>query len=435
MQWLEMHNMEYGECIVLGGKSTILMVDCGTINQYIREGETPCDAYIQKIGTRYAPLQDRRFLLTHYHRDHLYGFLLLLKDRPGYFSRVYLPASPEGPNGTLPLIDFALFAHIFLTPQNGCSQVNTLAIRAFDRIGSMAGLNRVTVLGGGDCFSWDGTDYEVLWPQKEDFPFPELFLSVTEELNVLLSNPYSTGVEKDFLSYKEEFCRMYAQCCRNFSPTLRASEEKCLRDVNRLRELLEVMGGLREELNRSPAAPDIRELLEQPSTRSAYSEAANAASLVFHNRRTSPGMNDILLTGDITPEALEQLADCLYDGYYIVKAPHHGTASGFSSLFRELAISHILISNGEYHAGGAISQEYLELEGLRHCTNPSQCKWMQTTGSCCNRLACCYEQPSGRGLAIKCPAAGGGKDSGCGIYVLGPTGQRGCLCDVKAENG
>ena len=38
MHWLEMHNMEYGECIVLGGKSTMLMVDCGTVNQYIREG-------------------------------------------------------------------------------------------------------------------------------------------------------------------------------------------------------------------------------------------------------------------------------------------------------------------------------------------------------------------------------------------------------------
>ena len=39
MQWLELHNVEYGECIVLGGAHhDILMVDCGSINQKIREG-------------------------------------------------------------------------------------------------------------------------------------------------------------------------------------------------------------------------------------------------------------------------------------------------------------------------------------------------------------------------------------------------------------
>ena len=33
MQWLELHNVEYGECIVLGGAHhDILMVDCGSIN-------------------------------------------------------------------------------------------------------------------------------------------------------------------------------------------------------------------------------------------------------------------------------------------------------------------------------------------------------------------------------------------------------------------
>ena len=34
MEWLELVNMEYGECIVLGGRDrSILMVDCGKIGR------------------------------------------------------------------------------------------------------------------------------------------------------------------------------------------------------------------------------------------------------------------------------------------------------------------------------------------------------------------------------------------------------------------
>ncbi len=432
MQWLEMHNMEYGECVVMGGKQSILMVDCGTVNQYIREGETPPEQYLEQICRRYSGLSQHHFLLSHFHRDHLNGFAYLLKKHPDYFNRVYLPCSPADSTGALPLIDFALFARLFLPPQNGCAQINTTSLRAFDLIGDMAGLEHITVLGAGDVIEWDGCEYEVLWPPREGHEFPPLFSMVTEQLNVMLSIPYYTGCEKQFLSYKDEFCRMYRQCCENLSPGNRAGEEKCRRDAARLHELLEVMHGLRDELNRSPTAPDIRELLEQPSTREAYSEAVNGASVVFHNLRTgSAGVNDILMTGDATPDVFDQLRDQLYDGYYIVKAPHHGTASGYSPVLAELAISHLLISNGEYHAGGQISRDYLEWPCVRHCTNPSVCKWYQTADCCCNRLACCYEQPSGGGLTIKCPAAMGlSRDAGCGVYLIGPGGERGCLCDL-----
>ena len=41
MRWIELNNVEYGECIVLGGRDrSILMVDCGSMNQKVRT-ETP----------------------------------------------------------------------------------------------------------------------------------------------------------------------------------------------------------------------------------------------------------------------------------------------------------------------------------------------------------------------------------------------------------
>ncbi len=44
MRWIELNNVEYGECIVLGGRDrSILMVDCGSMNQKVRDGDTPLD--------------------------------------------------------------------------------------------------------------------------------------------------------------------------------------------------------------------------------------------------------------------------------------------------------------------------------------------------------------------------------------------------------
>lgn len=114
--------------------------------------------------------------------------------------------------------------------------------------------------------------------------------------------------------------------------------------------------------------------------------------------------------------------DQLHDGYYILKAPHHGTASGYSNLFSDMSAAHILISNGEYHAGGAIAQEYIDREdSVRHCTSTGACKWFRASQGCCNRLAYCYDQQGGPGLVIKCPGAANAKNVGCAIRVVGPT--------------
>ena len=96
MQWLELHNVEYGECIVLGGAHhDILMVDCGSINQKIREGNLDFSDYVDPtLMERYSACSGRAFLLTHYHRDHLCGLYQMLAKRGGYFDRILLPVSP-----------------------------------------------------------------------------------------------------------------------------------------------------------------------------------------------------------------------------------------------------------------------------------------------------------------------------------------------------
>ena len=67
------------------------MVDCGSVNQTLRDGDVPLSAWYETLGERYAPAQDRYFLLTHYHKDHIAGFFKLLEREEGYFHRCSCP--------------------------------------------------------------------------------------------------------------------------------------------------------------------------------------------------------------------------------------------------------------------------------------------------------------------------------------------------------
>ena len=132
MKWLELLNMEYGECVVLGGGDrSLLMVDCGSVSQKLREGDVPLDAWLETIAARYEPAMERWFLLTHFHRDHLSGFQKLLESREGYFSRVFLPRAPVDSHGVPLLLEYALFAYLFAQPQSDAFQVNTWCVKAF----------------------------------------------------------------------------------------------------------------------------------------------------------------------------------------------------------------------------------------------------------------------------------------------------------------
>ena len=77
--------------------------------------------------------------------------------------------------------------------------------------------------------------------------------------------------------------------------------------VSACTSLLLQIDELAPQLNLLPPAPDVREILNRPVVRTAYADELNAASLVFHNRRTQEAsLDDILMTGDAAPETFEQ---------------------------------------------------------------------------------------------------------------------------------
>ena len=171
MDWIELVNMEYGECVVLGTRrGEILMVDCGSVNQILRDGDVPLSAWYETLGERYAPAQDRYFLLTHYHKDHIAGFFKLLEREEGYFHRVFLPRAPADETGRPLLLEYALFAYLFQPTQSEDYRVNTACVRMFRTLREKLGEDRIFTLGKGDRFSFGEVDYQVLWPRVEGLP-------------------------------------------------------------------------------------------------------------------------------------------------------------------------------------------------------------------------------------------------------------------------
>ena len=104
------------------------------------------------------------------------------------------------------------------------------------------------------------------------------------------------------------------------------------------------------------------------------------------------------MTGDAPPRSCGRFPQSSTTAYYLLKAPHHGTASAHCSLFPDMSFAHILISNGEYHAGGAISQDYIDREdSIRHCTSHNACKWFAASGPAATGCATATTRKRARG--------------------------------------
>lgn len=419
MDRIELHDLEYGDCTVLVGRDqSILMVDCGSVSQFVRRGEAEIHTRFESVFLRYAGAKNRQFLLTHYHRDHLRGFLWKLRQDPLYFDRVYLPYIPPGP-----LLKIALYAHFFAAPQSDFAQVNTACLTLFSRLYTLLGAYRLYVLRENDRFLFDAVPYRILSPGK-DFPYPPALSDAADACTEVLRNLPDA---RTFLRLAEEFLYLFEICQNALSPAFaRTASAQIFSRLSVLWNELETLRGTPEA---EIAADAVRDILAETSLRVLYTETQNDLSLVLHNERLRTGGADILLPGDASAAILDRLAPRLYDGYFAVKAPHHGTESHWSDTLGRMEIAHLLISNGDYHAGSEISGRYIATESIKHCTNPSACSWYRENGSCCNRLSRCWEQPGSGNLTLKCTAAAGNRRTPCGIYVFGHNGVLACHCD------
>ncbi len=423
MRWIDLHSVGWGQCVVLGGgRGGVLMADCGSSNLKLGENGPGFYEYVtDSIVPRYREAENRSFFLTHCHRDHLCGLWRILSAAPGYFGALYLPVSPPAEDGRPVLLEFALCVSVFLSRLTGYARGNVAVLTLFPRAARLAGAGAVFPVRQGDSFFLDDAEYEVIWPPESGVPYPPELAAAVDAVDAMLSSSLLPSCAREFLTLRERFCAAYRAMC-SFSPV---REE----DAAEVRALYGRVKALTPQLLLLPCAAEAAALLSREKTRQAYSGALNASGAVFQNvRRGGPGPDDILMTGDASPQSLLAAAGRMYDGYCVIQAPHHGTAGYFFPL--EAAADHLLISNGPYAGGGEVARGYAEWPAVCHCTGGAVCSYEKEYGSCCNRLTRCGALP-GAALPVRCPALSRpGSLPPCRIRVVSPKKSVSCLCDA-----
>ena len=135
MDWIELHNVEFGDCTVLGGHGQMLMVDCGSLNSILGKGACKFEDYARRLAKRYAPIEkrERYGMISHFHKDHVNGFSAILQENPLFFQRIYLPPAPQDHNGNPLLLEFALLVYTFVTEKSDYSDLVDNIVTAFSR--------------------------------------------------------------------------------------------------------------------------------------------------------------------------------------------------------------------------------------------------------------------------------------------------------------
>ncbi len=422
MEWLTLHNVGFGECVVLGGhRQEVLMVDCGSLTPRLDQ-DWLFREYAAVIAEQYGGASERSFLLSHFHKDHYCGLPMLLRGSPSYFDRIYVPCCPVSRQGVPLLMELTVLIESFVSgPGTETVKMNGASLRFFREICQMATTEVVFTLQAGDVLEFDGEPYQVLWPPKEDYPFSPELEALAAESDRLLQKSGDPCAES-FLLLKRQLCDAYIRCMDAFAYRTAADERERRACVEDLMLLMAELNRLLPRLHVLKAARRVRALLCDQATVMAVGREINGSSLVLSSRR-------LLLTGDATPETMSRIAPRLREQYEIVKAPHHGTESCWWPGFAEMGITHLLISNGKARSGGKIAAQYAALNALHHCTGGDHCAYLEAGNACCNVPLYCTQCSPANADPTQC------RRNRCGIYLASRDPSHPCRCTKGPSRG
>lgn len=433
MRFIDVHDVGYGECVVFEGEQNkILMVDCGSMNTVLKHAGVKFKDYVTDfIIPRYRDVQEKNFLLTHFHRDHFCGFKYILKKEKNFFDKVYIPYPSRSAANRVPLLEMAIYAFVFLKRQQSCASMSTSALFIFEFLRKNSCKSKVYPQKKDDFFEFSGVTYKVLNPESDFFPFSRDFIQLLEQLDDLLKSSFDKDLVNDFFYFRKLFCDEYVNCCELCRICEDFSDERISKCIDEISYCAVELNELSKKLVCTDISYGILDVLNKESTGVLYSSAQNSASIVFQNAQSDVlSGGNILMTGDVTSEIFSLLENDLFSSYNVVKAPHHGTANYWSDVLQRVGSSHLIISNGEYHAGGKISSEYAKNSAIKHCLGSENCEYLRKNGSCCNRLLFCDSLGKSGELSSKC------KENlmvtaknRCGVYLISGGGARGCYCD------
>lgn len=368
---MQVFQMGYGESILLSHKNECLLIDCGSESKYQKDYFENVSLEIIKYNKRYA-------MISHFHKDHINGFMNIASEHPHMFEKVYIPHifTMRHPNITdMELIKYFLEKKYF--PGNATATLWEFLELLCKNLQKTKLLKREK-----SAFKWGEDIFDVLWPIPEKLVHAKLFNSVEK------------CIEPDFLGIVYKLSDQINQSFIRLSETNgNYPQDNIAALIYRIEDVSENFAGM--QFSDSKKKQHIR-LLQ------SITNNANRASIVFQNQicnnfENINYCNSILMTGDVPNTVMKKIAEGallpdvpMHRAYNIIKAPHHGTDSHYFNFGAYVLFDKLIISNGQtdMHNRGRISRNYNLLRRNYHiiCTNnlENRCE------SCCTnpKTAC-----------------------------------------------
>ena len=376
MTKITMYNAYFGDCFRINNQ---LVVDFGIHrNSKIPNGlkrADICDAILEDL----AKIDGLEMLVTHFHEDHIYGLIHMLKSGKIRipFRTFYIPDIFSGKVSTsvLPLMLLEELLEGYYVGGSNCNLCQFCQAVC----GSVA---NVRLLKRGDIFR----QYTVLWPDVD-----------------FLQKQYSRFA-REFLLEQKVYYKELVRIAKEISSIMRSvsggdgAENSNVRGGYqvRLRELESEMKELQQTID----------FTEEEHKQFQVNSFGNWISIVFHN--TKSGEENLLFTGDVEQDhmsEIEKMGDIsLHERYKYIKIPHHGTKSHYWDFYKYHP-DIFLIPIGECRKGWVISEQYadngLSHEPLRCCSNCNACKAWDAVSKCrCKNRIIVYRS-SGSQISIK----------------------------------
>ena len=382
---IRMYNVGFGDCFCIRDRKSSLLVDFGAANSKIegRPRREVFDVIISDLTT----IRKKNLPLTHFHPDHVSGLLYMMRyRRDAYeFEKIYLPDVFSGPEMkyTLALL---LLADVTKKASLPGRRVSLFALAE----ALCARKVKIDLLSRGSEFEGK---YTALWPDVSEVSreteevfnslienhenamtelvniaeeVRELFLSMTEETleaeekSEPLSVPEDTdGPEsslkdpREYSGENEEYTQEKLVLANEdagaaIEDTAEDPEETEKERVRRLNpEKLE------KKFRELQATEEFQALLESAEKQGhSLRQFRHKISLAFQN--TIDGELNLLFTGDVQPQYMKMIAENydgkiqLYEHYWCIKVPHHGTESHFFD-FSGFSPENMMIPNGAYY--------------------------------------------------------------------------------------
>lgn len=357
MYSITMKNVGFGDCFLIKNGDETLVVDCGTRAK--PDSKYPQLKNIANEIACKAKENNYSALITHFHADHISGFKKMEKENSKIFSKFYVPGIIK--LGKKDFIIYKMEINIFFIYdlRNKKWDSSTAELKSFQFVDKLA--QEIVFLKAGDKFSIGNASYEVLWPDWRIIKYEEL-LKLYDIMESVIKNELKDKYE-DFYVIKESILNSIDEWYQNNRGVVERMKEELLR-----------LSKLKYECKKE--REKIIEQIDEDEIHISLNEAVNGTSIVFHDKK-------ILMLGDVLSSIIEILS--LKEYYDVVKIPHHGTASHYSSLLTKKCDT-AFISTKKRDNYGNISESYVNHFlncSLIVCTNGDEnCEYKKNNNRC-----------------------------------------------------